>query len=472
MIRFILILFLISCNQIKENEEIKVGNSANEIVFIFKKNISNGNNNSNVTNTTSDVYYTEFEDFEIIELNVNRNKTDTIVEKINKNKICLNHLFDKTKRYIYEFKKGDTVVFDYVKNKPIVTIKNRKNLQYDNNFLHDISIDKPLDEIEFIIKNKRPRNKLENKDYLIKLEKYNFNLDKALDSILNKNLISNDIYELHKSSNKYYQFNTNKELMINVKANDLRKDNLIFLKTYRYFLSNFIVYKYNLIPKDKSNPLSCDPKKAFDLIATDNIYSLKIKEYLLYTYLEIIYQNYNLVEFNNYLEKFKNITNNNYLIDRISKKYVLKYNDTKNISDEIYFLNNDYEILTFDKIQKSFDKVVYIDFWASWCAPCRASFPASRKLHEKYKKKDIEFVYISIDKNFEAWQKAHQKELLDNKYSFLATNYPEANFYKENQLKSIPRYMIFHNGKLVNNNAPSPDSPEIEKELEKYLSKK
>ena len=43
-------------------------------------------------------------------------------------------------------------------------------------------------------------------------------------------------------------------------------------------------------------------------------------------------------------------------------------------------------------------KVTLVDFWASWCVPCRASIPALSKLHAKYGA-DVAIVGISIDEN-------------------------------------------------------------------------
>ena len=84
----------------------------------------------------------------------------------------------------------------------------------------------------------------------------------------------------------------------------------------------------------------------------------------------------------------------------------------------------------------------------------------------------IQFVYLSIDDDFNSWQKANKKENLDNNISFLAINFPHEDFFKENQLASIPRYMIYYKGKLVNSDASGPNSQEIIKELDKYLTKK
>jgi thiol-disulfide isomerase/thioredoxin len=44
-------------------------------------------------------------------------------------------------------------------------------------------------------------------------------------------------------------------------------------------------------------------------------------------------------------------------------------------------------------------KVIYLDFWASWCAPCRTSFPLLNKLHQKLQKQGFEVVAINLDED-------------------------------------------------------------------------
>lgn len=51
-------------------------------------------------------------------------------------------------------------------------------------------------------------------------------------------------------------------------------------------------------------------------------------------------------------------------------------------------------------------KVVLIDFWASWCGPCRREMPNIVEAYKQYKKKGFEIVGVSLDKDLDSWKKA------------------------------------------------------------------
>lgn len=58
-------------------------------------------------------------------------------------------------------------------------------------------------------------------------------------------------------------------------------------------------------------------------------------------------------------------------------------------------------------------KVVIIDFWASWCVPCRKSNPHMRELYAKYHSKGLDMIYVADDdSNPEKWKKAVEKDQL------------------------------------------------------------
>lgn len=51
-------------------------------------------------------------------------------------------------------------------------------------------------------------------------------------------------------------------------------------------------------------------------------------------------------------------------------------------------------------------KYILVDFWASWCGPCRRAMPGLKKLYSKYNNKGFEIYSISLDENAKAWKQA------------------------------------------------------------------
>lgn len=66
-------------------------------------------------------------------------------------------------------------------------------------------------------------------------------------------------------------------------------------------------------------------------------------------------------------------------------------------------------LLPGSSLPKTSGKVVLVDFWASWCAPCQASFATLSRLHQKYSSKGLVIVGIGVDEEAEAYQTFAQK---------------------------------------------------------------
>ena len=75
--------------------------------------------------------------------------------------------------------------------------------------------------------------------------------------------------------------------------------------------------------------------------------------------------------------------------------------------DQVLIVEGHQEINTFDElVEKLEGKVLYVDLWATWCAPCRQELKYKGRLLDYIGDKDIELVYISADKeeNKATWE--------------------------------------------------------------------
>jgi len=119
-------------------------------------------------------------------------------------------------------------------------------------------------------------------------------------------------------------------------------------------------------------------------------------------------------------------------------------------------------------------KVIYIDFWASWCAPCLDAMPAAKELRLDYEDREVYFLYVSIDRNYGKWMDAlNSTELEDYSGNYLLLNQESSDMINDLKIEYIPRYLVFdRNGELVHQNAPGPKGGEIRQVLNKYLAEK
>ena len=126
--------------------------------------------------------------------------------------------------------------------------------------------------------------------------------------------------------------------------------------------------------------------------------------------------------------------------------------------------------LSFDDVLAKYKgNVIYLDFWASWCGPCKAEMPNSAKLSKKLADEDVVFLYVSTDKDPEAWKKMIRIMQLHGLHYRLGANTRKPVF-ETFGIKYIPHYVLFDKeGNMVKNNMTRPGDPETEKMILELL---
>lgn len=117
-------------------------------------------------------------------------------------------------------------------------------------------------------------------------------------------------------------------------------------------------------------------------------------------------------------------------------------------------------------------KITYVDFWATWCGPCRAETPYLKQVAERYKDNDkIQIVSISLDTNVNAWKRMVAEENL-NWQQYLIPQIDIRSFNNGYRVDGIPRFMLFDGeGGIININAERPSAKNIEEILNECIQK-
>jgi thiol-disulfide isomerase/thioredoxin len=115
-------------------------------------------------------------------------------------------------------------------------------------------------------------------------------------------------------------------------------------------------------------------------------------------------------------------------------------------------------------------KVVYMDFWASWCGPCRAEMPHAKKIKEHFAgREDVVFLYVSIDENEEAWKKGITS--MDISGIHTRTSGWKGEIAQKYGISSVPAYYLINKkGEFVTKQTPRPSqSQEVIRLIESLL---
>ena len=368
--------------------------------------------------------------------------------------------YNPGKHQTFILRRGDSAKINYVNQKPILELKTRLFKKHDLDVINAISKYDSIDN-NSILSFLNPLGKANREKEKLKLINAYSKILKVLDSLSKNNLLSDAEYHYYKKRYSYKKaIKENKFDIKKLNKTDLHQD------AYTLYMRQYVFKNLKKKIISLGNGMSRNFLESFDFVYSNDNFSLENKKYLLKNALRNIKKDFPKSVYNKRLKKYNML----FKEDSISKEKLKNRKSINKYAKDVILRDaNDNRLTLAEILKENKGKNIYIDFWASWCAPCRAAFPSYKSLKKEYLNKNIIFIFISGDQNFSKWHKANTKEKLTN--SYFAENYPKAKLYTELNLRSFPRYLIFNKkGDLVNERAPGPDSDTIRGFLDEVIN--
>lgn len=157
--------------------------------------------------------------------------------------------------------------------------------------------------------------------------------------------------------------------------------------------------------------------------------------------------------------QLKNLIKNkwilNYLKDYGSEKTSVAQ---EKINPNQQELNSNFEEVKAKYIDKYKGKIVYIDFYATWCGPCRQELPYAKQLHAEFKNEEVVFLNLCAKSKQEDWENFKRQYELEGE-NYLLNNeefYILSDIYK---VQGFPTYILIDKeGNVVDYNALRPST--------------
>lgn len=418
---------------------------------------------------------------------------DTVVIRTASAFIVLEHGHHWIESYKYVIQKGETIFFSYDNDTPVARILNSQTHAIETNIELEFEKRHPrttrflpistyyIPELSFDFRkqsewNKRP--KIIRESYAESKKRFTLEL-RFLDSLHLHKQIPDEVYSFYRDKVKYddlllelndnrITFADSKHILMHDVGNLSPTSSIHYDKFAKRVAELFIVTQVRRL--NFGNTIIFDYREAYDSISASSLFYDELKSQLLREQIVQIAEYFSLRDFEKYFNRFESEVNDSLALGQLRRKYLLDFSSAKMKSDSLYLITAGKEPITFDEVTESNNgRLIYIDFWASWCGPCREGMSKSKILRERYNN-DVAFVYLSIDKDFDKWMKASVEEGLNElSNNYLIVNPNTSEYLKKLEVTLIPRYILIgKNGELLQTNAPGPDSPEIVKLFEEH----
>ena len=298
--------------------------------------------------------------------------------------------------------------------------------------------------------------------------------------IIQLNNLSNDLFTLldHINRNKYGA----EESSILIKSNfyktvldDLSRNESFISCSSRSELV-YIVYLNYLVNLDYLKDSTLKAQKWYKFKKAEQVFRGKVKEFVLYklmaSYVDYCQSldklNEYKVQFEPYISGLMYLPYKESIISKISVRQTNLLTTQIGKSAPKFTLESDLG-RTYN-LEEFKGKVVYLDLWASWCAPCRSETPSLKILYNKYKNDSrIVFISVAVSDGITEWKRA----LREDKPDWIQLLDKAGAVSKSYVVNQIPQFVLIDKrGNIVSFDAPRPSNSEkLEKLLNQELAK-
>lgn len=310
------------------------------------------------------------------------------------------------------------------------------NKKYSDNFNFVI---KEKEKIEAELLNSKNENKISEKFFeSMKVMLASFTITSLLYPTYSKQSVSS-IYDVN-----------------NIKLEEIMivNDSYLSCYSYRNALWNYLKYLTHLKINDPQPEDFChfvSPK-----------FKGSSKDYL---FARIVHESINKGKIDSIL--LSNILNKT--TSEFYKNYIADNLNIENVENG-QFINLEGNVFDIDSLfNANKDTLIYIDFWASWCSPCKEELKYYPELIQHFENEKIKFLFVSLDKDYSSWKSQAEDFLfMSSNNSFLLGGNFDSKLAKSLKIDAIPRYVIIKNGKFLNKDAFRPSSKEFKHLIKEF----
>ena len=428
-----------------------------------------------------------------------RSDLDTLILPTTDGYVDIQHRYKGLETLFFLFKAGDTITIRYDSlNYPIISGKVYPEQELYYNFEYNNRPKKLYFDIHpltvfgsgifILIDEKKKKN--HNIDFVqelyVPLDPVKVEVDaylKQYNSMLNQESFQKDPTQ----KDYYYFLYQTKQTMFQLKGIYKEKpipvdtliqyyrfnDSLINRIAYSHYITLFLLDFQMNAPLRKyqtkgSGGSTFDFKWVFDQLSNrKEIIPSGTLDLMLSFTLKDIQESHSVDDFNKYSRKYTDITGRDVQTENEMMEHPVISTDKDDL--RLKDLNgNEYSFT--EIIKKHAGKVIYVDYWASWCAPCRSAMPEAKKIRAEYADKGVVFLYLALNDREAAWKESIKKEQLDYLgENYLILNGKTSKTIENLKIREIPRYMIYdREGKLQYFRAPGPNSKELREILDRF----